>query len=603
MRSINASGPDRRPDPASDGAVHRPEVLRRRTIANNAHILAVASMLAMLPAVYFLVTGVTLPFLLAAMGLAGGMLSLALHHRGASDGAATTQVMTLMAIGLVLTIVDPRLGDAGLAMALMGPVLAALVARSAQRRLSWVALTTVLVVGAVGALVAAPGIDPEGALIMQTSAVGFLVAIAVVAHSAHRINSGFEVHDKSQLSAYRHLIEHVQDAVLRFSSEGQVLLASRSSEAIFGCPRYQITGSGLSERLHVLDRPTYLTAFADANMGGRNRTIEVRMRQDDPRASTSVPRFIWVEIRFSPVMDSADANKRHEVIGLVRDITGRKDAEAAMDAARAAAEEASHAKSRFLATIGHELRTPLNAVVGFSEMMTSGIGGELSPTHKEYAGMIHQSGRHLLEVVRMLLDMSKIEAGRFEIQADAFRPADIVPACLSMVEALAQERRVQFATDIEGNIPLLNADERACRQILINLLSNAIKFSHVGGVVTLSIRRQGTAINFSVRDNGIGMAPAAVQRIGEPFFQVQDGLTRQYEGTGLGLSIVKGLVDLHGGALRTMSEIGTGTTMTVLLPINGPETKAGDTAEVLPLHRETVSAATTSWPNEKRKAQ
>ncbi len=602
MRRVTATGDNTSTAPVLTGTGQRPEVLRRKTIANNARIFVSAATLAMVPAVYFLVTGQALPFVLAALGLAGGMVSLSLHHRGSADGAASVQVATLMLLGLVLTIADPRLGDAGLGMALMGPVLAALVARSRQRRMSWLALSAVLVLGCLGSLVNWPA-GGDSLLLMETSAVGFIVAVAVVAHSAHRINAGYEVHDKSQISAYRHLIEHVQDAVLRFSSDGQILLASRSSETLFGCPRYQISGMCMSDRLHVLDRPAYLTAFADANQGGRSRTIEVRMRQDDPRAASSLPRFIWVEIRLSPVLDNEATGERHEVIALMRDITNRKDSETAMSAAREAAEEASQAKSRFLATIGHELRTPLNAVVGFSEMMTSGIGGELSPTHKEYAGLIHQSGRHLLEVVRMLLDMSKIEAGRFEIQAEAFQPESIVQACFPMVETMAQQRQVALTTEIEPDLPLLTADERACRQILINLLSNAVKFSHAGSSVTLSIRRQGQSINFSVRDNGIGMAPSALKRIGEPFFQVQDGLTRQYEGTGLGLSIVKGLVDLHGGTLRAMSEIGTGTTMTVLLPINGPATKAGDTAEVLPLHRETATAAPISWPNEKRKAQ
>ena len=136
------------------------------------------------------------------------------------------------------------------------------------------------------------------------------------------------------------------------------------------------------------------------------------------------------------------------MVALFRDITSRKDNELAMAEARRAAEEASETKSRFLATIGHELRTPLNAVVGFSEMMTSGIGGELSPTHREYAGLIHQSGKHLLEVVRMLLDMSKIEAGKFELQTEAFMIEDLIEPCFSMVEAMAAKQQVTLAVDI-----------------------------------------------------------------------------------------------------------------------------------------------------------
>ncbi|WIY53648.1 ATP-binding protein [Devosia sp. YIM 151766] len=579
-------------------------MLRRKTIANNARLLIGMAAFGLLPAMYLLMSGGAVPFIVACLLLAGGMISLSMHHRGHFDASGVAQVATLMATGLFLTIADPRLGDAGMAIALMGSVLAALIAHNSQRRASWYALALIIALGAIAAISGIGAMRLDDSQTLLASAFGFLCAFAVVAHSAHRINSAYEVHDKAQISAYRHLIEHVQDAVLRFGGDGAILLASRSSETLFGCPRYQLSGENLSSRLHVLDRPAFLTAFADANQGGRSRTIELRLRQDNPRAVSGVPRFVWVEMQLSPILDEAAHAGRYEVIALLRDITGRKDAEAAMAEARRSAEEALQAKSRFLATIGHELRTPLNAVVGFSEMMTSGIGGELPATHKEYAGLIHQSGKHLLEVVSMLLDMSRIEAGKFEVRAEPMAPGDIMPACLSMVEAMAAERQVQLLPEIEPDLPLVNADERLCRQILINLLSNAIKFSHEGGMVTATVKRQGQAINFSVRDRGIGMAPAALARIGEPFFQVQDGLTRKYEGTGLGLSIVKGLVELHGGTLRAMSEIGAGTTITVLLPINGPATKAGETADIVHLHREPLAQATTSsWQNETRKAQ
>jgi cell cycle sensor histidine kinase DivJ len=602
MRSFSIFGATtERASSAATG--NRPELLRRKTIVNNGRLIVGAAALGMVPAIYMLVTGASLPFFMAAILLAGGLVSLATHRRAQYDIAVAAQVATLMAAGLVLSIADPNPIDAGLAVAVIGPVLAALLARKALRRLSWLALVPVLVLGLVAAALQLPAEPVAQELVLVVSSLVFVLAFLTVAHAAHRIDAAYEVQDRSQLSAYRHLIEHVQDAVLRFGTDGVILMASRSSEALFGCPRYQVSGGALNERLHVMDRPAFLTALADASQGGRSRTIELRLRQDDPRARSSVPRYVWVEMQLSPVLDEVSGEQRHEVIALLRDITARKDAESAMSEARRVAEDASQAKSRFLATIGHELRTPLNAVVGFSEMMTSGIGGELSPTHREYAGLIQQSGKHLLEVVGMLLDMSRIEAGKFEIQAEPMVPAEIVPACLSMVETLAQERNVRIVSEIEAELPAIVADERVCRQILINLLSNAIKFSHDDGLVTVTVKRQGQSINFSVRDRGIGMAPAAMARIGEPFFQVQDGLARKYEGTGLGLSIVKGLVELHGGTLRAMSEIGAGTTITVLLPINGPATKPSETADILPLYREPAAAAQVSWPNEKRKVQ
>jgi len=602
MRSFTVFGARKRSTPASASLGNWPEVLRRKTIAYTAKLLVLAGLLAMLPAIYVLLSGVPVPFLLASIVLAGGLVSFALHQRGQHEVSAAVQVATLMAIGLALTLIDSRPADAGLAMAVMGPVLAALIAHSPLRRLSWFALLPITALGLIAASLGLPTTPIPNPVLAYCAIAGFALAFAVVAFSAHGINAAFEVNDKAQVSAYRHLIEHVQDTVLRIAGDGNIVLASRSSETLFGCPRYQVAGSNLAERLHIMDRPTYLTALADAAQDGRNRLIELRLRQDDPHARSNVPRFLWIEMQLSPIIDDASAEARHDVIALLRDITARKDAEAAMAEARRVAEDASQAKSRFLATIGHELRTPLNAVVGFSEMMSSGIGGELTPTHKEYAGLIQQSGKHLLEVVNMLLDMSRIEAGKFELQADSMDAGSIIPACFSMVETLAQEQKVRLVSEIEADLPPILADERVCRQIIINLLSNAIKFSHEGGLVTVAVKRQGQSINFSVRDRGIGMAPAAMARIGEPFFQVQDGLSRKYEGTGLGLSIVKGLVELHGGTLRAMSEIGAGTTITVLLPINGPATKPGETADILQLHREPVAAAPTSWPNEKRKA-
>jgi cell cycle sensor histidine kinase DivJ len=215
--------------------------------------------------------------------------------------------------------------------------------------------------------------------------------------------------------------------------------------------------------------------------------------------------------------------------------------------------------------------------------------------------MIHQSGHHLLDVVKMLLDMSKIEAGKFELQTESFAPDALIEPSLQIVETMARTRNLEIAIDVPANLPHVIADERACRQILINLLSNAIKFSHDNGVVTVAMKRQGANLNLSIHDQGIGMSPESVMRLGEPFFQAQDGLSRRYEGTGLGLSIVKGLVELHGGSLHAISEIGMGTTMTVLLPINGPAIKVKETASVTPLRQKPERTPNSTWQDARRK--
>ncbi|MCS6759328.1 MAG: PAS domain S-box protein [Candidatus Devosia euplotis] len=314
-------------------------------------------------AIYWMVTGVVIPFALCAVALASGMITLALHQRQFYEYAAAGQVCTLLGLGLLLTLADNQLGDIGMAVSLMGPVLAALLGRRTLRRRSWMMVGAVIALGAVAAVLGVPGALIQPGILTFSAAAIFAVSVGIVIHTADRINVAFEVYDKAQITAYRHLIEHVQDAVIRFSSDGEVLLASRSSETLFGCRRYELTGSGLGDRLHVMDRPTYLTAFADANQGGKYRSIEVRIRQDDPHATTSIPRYVWVEISLSPVIDPASTGLRHEAVSLLRDITGRKDNEAAMMEARRSAEEASSAKSRFLATMGHEQRHWRRALV------------------------------------------------------------------------------------------------------------------------------------------------------------------------------------------------------------------------------------------------
>ena len=234
-------------------------------------------------------------------------------------------------------------------------------------------------------------------------------------------------------------------------------------------------------------------------------------------------------------------------------------------------------------------------------MMTSGVTGEMAPAHREYAELIHKSGLHLIEVVNMLLDVSRIEAGRFELQTETFSPETLIEPCLQIVDPLARDKGVRLMTDLPRSLPQIVADERACRQILINLLSNAVKFSHEHSVVTLAMRRQGSHLNISVTDLGVGMDEGTLKRIGEPFFQAHSGLARGYEGTGLGLSIVKGLVELHDGTLHANANPGEGTVMTGLLPINGPATKPEETGAVTPLHRESAQQHMPEWQDDGRK--
>ena len=230
------------------------------------------------------------------------------------------------------------------------------------------------------------------------------------------------------------------------------------------------------------------------------------------------------------------------------------------------AEEANQSKSKFLANMSHELRTPLNAIIGFSEIMGSGMFGELgSEKYQEYCQDILSSGHYLLEVINDILDMSKIEAGRMKLD---FEPLDLsrtLSESLRVVFGRAQDKRLSLDTDIENSLSIV-ADRRATKQIIVNLLSNAVKFTPDGGRVIVRSRQLDDRIVLTIADTGIGIAPQSLARLGHPFEQVESQLTKSYHGSGLGLAIARSLAQLHGGSMRLRSKLDVGTVVRVTLP-------------------------------------
>ena len=238
------------------------------------------------------------------------------------------------------------------------------------------------------------------------------------------------------------------------------------------------------------------------------------------------------------------------------------------DKARLRAEAASEAKSEFLANMSHELRTPLNAILGFSEVMKREVFGRLgAPQYHEYTSHIHDSGQHLLGLINDVLDLAKIEAGRFQVRAIEIDMRHAIGEALSMFEVGAAAAQVKLAREVDRDLPLLLADERGVRQILLNLTSNAIKFTQPGGTVTVFARRAtGGGMDVGVIDTGVGIDPADVDRVFEAFGQGQHDIAIREKGTGLGLSIVRGLVEAHGGKVKLDSVLGKGTTVTCVFP-------------------------------------
>ena len=235
-------------------------------------------------------------------------------------------------------------------------------------------------------------------------------------------------------------------------------------------------------------------------------------------------------------------------------------------AARQAAEAASKVKSEFLANMSHELRTPLNAVLGFSELMLHETLGALPERYKEYARLINESGSHLLSLVSDILDLAKIEAGRFQADFRSIDLAACVQECVPVIAPRAQERGITVVTQVPPAGVLLEADARACKQILINLLSNAVKFSRPHGSIAVALSQTDQRVLLSVKDEGIGIPAEVLERIGQPFEQASNNPMLAREGTGLGLSLVKALVKEHGGTMTVASREDEGTTVTITLP-------------------------------------
>ena len=236
--------------------------------------------------------------------------------------------------------------------------------------------------------------------------------------------------------------------------------------------------------------------------------------------------------------------------------------------AKEQAELANRAKSEFLAAMSHELRTPLNAILGFSEVIQNETFGPVGNVkYREYAGDIHESGHHLLDLINDILDLSKIESGTDELHEDKIEIPEIIRSTLKLVGHRAEQGGVKLQLELPDPLPALRVDERKLKQILVNLLSNAVKFTDAGGVVTLRAWcRMGSGYVFQIVDTGIGMAPEDIPKALSRFGQVDGDLNRQYEGTGLGLPLTKALVELHGGVLDLQSEVGVGTTVTVRFP-------------------------------------
>ena len=398
------------------------------------------------------------------------------------------------------------------------------------------------------------------------SAMAYAAGLVAIVQLVHAQSEGAV---RASEERYQLLAEATNDLVTRHDDKGRVVFASAAAQRLLGEPTRRLLGDGLFERVHVSDRPAYLTTLSRCRANSESLSVEFRVRR---AGSGEAATYTWVEMQCRPTQ-RADRGKRDHagIVAVIRDISGRKARETELLKARDIAEGANQAKTQFLARMSHELRTPLNAVIGFSEVLNRELYGSLGEArYRDYARLIHESGEHLLGVVNDILDMSKIEAGKFQIVRESFDVASLINSCCDLMRHTAEKSSITLKVDVAPGIPKLAADNRACKQILLNVIANAIKFTKPGGWVRVSAHVEARDVVFTVADNGIGIADQDLPKLGRPFVQANNSSDSGQEGTGLGLSVVKGLARLHGGSLELRSKLGEGTTATIALPLNAP---------------------------------
>ena len=273
--------------------------------------------------------------------------------------------------------------------------------------------------------------------------------------------------------------------------------------------------------------------------------------------------LFYADVNISPIV----LYGKPHIIGAFRDVTERRRLQES-EIARLAAEEACRTKSDFLANMSHELRTPLNSVIGFSEVLQDELYGPMNEKQREYVNNIHTSGRHLLSLINDILDLSKVDSGKMELELGVFSVRELLGDSLAMFKekALRGAIGIHLELDPEADANIM-ADQRKLKQVMFNLLSNAIKFTPAGGTMKVSARRRPDFVEIAVADTGIGIKAQDIPKLFTPFTQLESVYTKGFEGTGLGLALSKRLVELHGGRIRVKSKFGKGSRFSFTIPL------------------------------------
>jgi len=350
-------------------------------------------------------------------------------------------------------------------------------------------------------------------------------------------------------------INALNSSVMRFDADDNMVSSNKAARDMFGLKK-----SGKSTSLNALiaheagTQTSLKTLIASARKFGepQNMTLETQLGGN---------KLTYLVLHAAPMGE--------DIILQARDVSQHQESLDALRRTQSDVPQKMDDKSLFFAGVSHELRTPLNAIIGFSDMMRSRLFGPLPSKYAEYAELIHDSGQHMLDLIGDVLDMSKVEAGKYELHYNMFDASDVIRSTVKMIRPTADAAKVRLDVDIDEDNPLLiNADRKAVRQILLNLLSNAIKFSDKSGAVVIRAKAVSDTLNLTVTDHGIGMTKDELAELGTPYKQMSSAQMIDGRGTGLGVTLVKSLTELHGGRFAVASQKGEGTTVDVFLPLD-----------------------------------
>lgn len=540
--------------------------------------------------------GVALAFVWAAIPLG---LAIAPRLGLSRDRAYSLSTLNLCGLITYLVILTGGLSSFLLAWFVIIPVEAMI---SGHRRrtafaigLTGLALALVFTITTLGSLPVSPFLSVSGPLLFAGASMVAALYVGILILNVQRLDQRAEKAALAGEERYRFLTDNALDMIIRHRPDGSMAYVSKACRAILGYSPDEMIAFEPGNLIYRADRKAVEIALSRASELGEDATIQFRMRHKNGD-------YIWLEMRCRPVASSNDADcpiingsgssligigenfrpEHHEIIAVARDISKAKEHEQDLIRARELAEAGSRSKLHFLANVSHELRTPLSAINGFSDIMKREMFGPIgNQKYAEYAGLIHSSGNHLLELINDLLDMSKVEAGKYKIDHESIFFPVIIENCLRLIWMQLEKAGVKLHVDLPPSLPRLEADPRACKQILLNLLSNAIKFTEPGGSITISMFTVGPLQVLEVTDTGVGIDADDLERIGQPFEQARRSSDfaandRAKAGTGLGLALVRSLTELHGGQFGIFSDKGEGTTVQIALPIKAPEGLAVD---------------------------